>query len=71
MGVNGLGWVRRAWDGCKGSRNSVGGKELQMCVEGLGWALKFLVCMEGIGCVGRGWHGYEGPWVGEGVLELI
>ena len=40
-------------------------------MEGLGWVLKALVAIEGIGCVGMGWAGYEGPWVGEGVLKLI
>ena len=51
-----------------------------MGVEGLryvkralvvGWVLKVLMGMEGIGYVGMGWAGCEGPWVGEGVLELI
>ena len=42
-----------------------------MCVEGLGLALKAFLVMEGIGCVGMGWDGCEGPWVGEWVLELI
>ena len=27
--------------------------------------------MRGIRCVGMGLDGYEGPWVDEGVLELI
>ena len=39
-----------------------------MCVEGLGWVLKALVGIEGIGSVGMGWPGYEGPWMDEGVL---
>ena len=40
-------------------------------MEGLGWVLKALVAIEGIGCVVMGWAGYDGSWVGDGVLELI
>ena len=42
-----------------------------MCVKGLIWVLKALVGMEGIRCVGMGWDGCEGAWVGERVLKLI
>ena len=33
--------------------------------------MKAIVVMEGIGCVSMDWDGCEGPWVCEGVLELI
>ena len=33
--------------------------------------MKAIVVMEVIGCVGMDWDGCEGPWVCEGVLELI
>ena len=42
-----------------------------MWAEGLGWVLKALMCMEGIGCVGTDWDGYERLEVDEWVLELI
>ena len=42
-----------------------------MGVKGLGWVLKALMGIEGIGCVGMGWDRCEGVWVGEKVLELI
>ena len=29
------------------------------------------MAIEGIGCVVMGWAGYDGSWVGDGVLELI
>ena len=40
-------------------------------VKGLGLVLKASMGIEGIGCVGMGWDGCKGPWVGEKVLELI
>ena len=40
-------------------------------MEILRWVSRALgMVMKGIGCVGMGWDGYEGLWVGEGVLEL-
>ena len=42
-----------------------------MGVKGLGWVLKALMGIEEIGCVGMGWDGCEGPWMGEKGLELI
>ena len=35
-------------------------------MEDLVWVLKALVSKEGFRCVGMGWDGCEGAWIGEG-----
>ena len=69
--MEGLIWVGRVLFGCGGPEMEVKGFRCVLCVEGLVWVLKALVSMEGIGYVGMGWDGCEGPLVGEGILELI
>ena len=62
----GLVWVWRALVGCGGPETGV--RAFKCVGGGLGWALKALVGIEGIGCFGMGWPRYEEPWMGEGVL---
>ena len=40
-------------------------------MEDLVWVLKALVGKEGFRCVGMGWDGCEGAWIGKRVLKLI
>ena len=40
-------------------------------MEGLGRLLQASIGMKGIGCMGLGWDGCEGPLVDEGVSEMI
>ena len=61
-----------AEEGYPGPSLNYGCAGLWLDVEVLSWVQGDLnVDMRSIRCVEMGWDGYEGPWVGEGVLELI